>query len=75
MLIKVRVVYFHAHQSLSSIFSINSLHAGYFFMLLLFFQKKPIRNNFRVSNSLDPDHNRHFVGSDLGPNWLQVISR
>ena len=25
----------------------------------------------RVSNSLDPDQARHFVGPDLGPNCLQ----
>ena len=28
----------------------------------------------RVSNSLDPDHARPFVGSDLGPNCLQRLS-
>ena len=28
----------------------------------------------RVSNSLDPDQARHFVGSDLGPNCLQRLS-
>ena len=27
-----------------------------------------------VSNSLDPDQARHFVGPDLGPNCLQNIS-
>ena len=25
-------------------------------------------------NSLDPDQARHFVGSDLGPNCLQMLS-
>ena len=23
---------------------------------------------------MDPDQARHFVGPDLGPNWLQVLS-
>ena len=31
-------------------------------------------NKIRVSNSLDLDHVRHFVGSDLGPNCLQWLS-
>ena len=26
-----------------------------------------------VSNSLDPDQARHFVGPDLGPNCLQMV--
>ena len=29
---------------------------------------------FRVSNSLDPDQDRHFVSHDLGPNCLQALS-
>ena len=28
----------------------------------------------RVSNSLDPDKDRHSVGPDLGPNCLQRLS-
>ena len=28
----------------------------------------------RVSNSLDPDQDRHSVGQDLGPNCLQRLS-
>ena len=27
-----------------------------------------------MSNSLDPDQARHFVGSDLGPDCLQRLS-
>ena len=27
-----------------------------------------------MSNSLDHDQDRHFVGSDLGPNCLQRLS-
>ena len=30
-------------------------------------------NTIRVSNSLDPDQARHFVGPDLGPNCLQRL--
>ena len=29
---------------------------------------------FRVSNSLDPDQARHFVGPDVGPSSLQRLS-
>ena len=32
------------------------------------------RNTIRVSNSLDPDQARHFVGHNLGPNCLQELS-
>ena len=31
-----------------------------------------IFNTIRVSNSLDPDQARHYVGPDLGPNCLQT---
>ena len=31
-------------------------------------------NTIRVSNSLDPDQARHFVGPDLDPNCLQRLS-
>ena len=31
-------------------------------------------NAIRVSNSLDPGQARHFVGPDLGPNFLQRFS-
>ena len=30
--------------------------------------------SIRLSNSLDPDQARHFVGPDLGPNCLQKLS-
>ena len=34
------------------------------------------RNTMRVSNSLDPDQDGHFVGLDLGPNCShQTISK
>ena len=37
----------------------------------LTFSKTPFRNTIRVSNSLDPDQARRFVGPDLDPNCLQ----
>ena len=44
-----------------------------------FFKNKTNNNNnigntIRVSNSLDPDQNRHPVGPDLDPNCLQRLS-
>ena len=31
-------------------------------------------NTIRVSNGLYPDQNRRSVGTDLGPNYLQMLS-
>ena len=49
-----------------------------FCYLLIFsianFSKKSLRNTIRVSNSLDPDQARHFVGPGLGPSCLQSLS-
>ena len=46
--------------------------------LLTFFKidyfKKKFKTTIRVSNGLDPDHDRHFVSPDLGPNCLQTLS-
>ena len=44
------------------------------FCHFLFFSDLPFRNTIRVSNSLDPDQARHFVGPDLGPNCLQKLT-
>ena len=38
-----------------------SLDAGFF-------------KTIQMSNSLDPDQARYYVGPDLGPNWLQRLS-
>ena len=63
--------------------SLNSLPPGYFFMLFMlsadfFFKINFLRNSFRnttrVSNSLDPDQARHYVGPDLVPKCLQKLS-
>ena len=40
----------------------------------LTFLKNSFRNRIRVSNSLDPNLDRHSVGPDLGPNCLQRLS-
>ena len=50
-----------------------------FYRLLLFFSKlifseNSFRNTIRVTNSLDPDQDRHSVGPDLGPNFLRRLS-
>ena len=38
------------------------------------FSKNSFRNAIKVSNNLDQDQARHFVGPDLGPNGLQRLS-
>ena len=43
-------------------------------LLLSTFQKNCFRNTIKMSNSLDPDQDRHFVGPDLGPSCLQRLS-
>ena len=50
---------------------------GYFaadFFSKTTFSKNYFRNTIRVSNSLDPDQARQYVGPDLGPNCLQRLS-
>ena len=37
------------------------------------FLKISFRNTIRVSNNLDPDQARHFVGPDLDPKWLRNL--
>ena len=38
------------------------------------FSKNSFRSTVSVSNNLDPDQDRHFVGPDLGPSCLQRSS-
>ena len=56
----------------------NYLHAGQFSMLLLLFKiklfKKILLGTQSVSNSLDPDQDRHSFGPDLCSNCLQRLS-
>ena len=42
--------------------------------LQIFFLKKHLLKNFRMSPSLEPDHVRRFADPDLGPNCLQTLS-
>ena len=62
---------------------INSLHAVKFLRLLLSSAdfksdltvfKNSYGNTVRVSNGLYPDQNRRSVGTELGPNNLQMLS-
>ena len=39
-------------------------------VLKINFLENSFKNTIRVSNNLDPDQARHFVGPDLGPNFL-----
>ena len=41
------------------------------FFSKLTFWKNSFRNTIRMSNNLDPDQARRFVGPDLGPNCFQ----
>ena len=50
------------------------LSSADFFQDQLLLKKKYVKNTIRVSNSLDPDQARRFVGPDLGPNCLQRLS-
>ena len=45
----------------------------FFCRLKIIFKTNRFRNTIRVSNSLDPDQARRFVGPDLGPNCLQML--
>ena len=45
-----------------------------FFSTFHLLKKRYFKIMIRVSNGLDPDQARHFVGPDLGLNCLQQIS-
>ena len=38
------------------------------------FSKNSFNNTIRVSNTLDTDQDQCFVGADLGPNCLRMLS-
>ena len=61
----------HVYMEIIYIFKLTLGMLGNFSCLLTF---KSSRNSFRVSNSMDPDQDRHSVGPDLGPNCLQRLS-
>ena len=56
-----------------SIEKINFLLSADFFSKSTFY-KNSFMNTIRMSNRLDPDQTRHFVGPDLDPNCLQRLS-
>ena len=41
---------------------------------IFYFLDTEFFSTIRVSNRLDPDQTRHFIGPDLGPNCLQRLS-
>ena len=53
-------------------------HLKYPFIICFFFKSTFLKNAFwntiRVSNSLYPDQARRYVGPDLGPKCLQMLS-
>ena len=59
------LIYLHARELF--VFSFSSAD----FLQNLVFKNKPPRTTIRVSNSLDPDQDRHYVGLHLGSNCLQ----
>ena len=57
------------------IFFQNELFRRLLILFKINFSIISLRNTIiRVSNSLDPDQARHFVGPDLDPNCLQKLS-
>ena len=62
--------------------SIKPLHTrkkNHIFVVCLYFSKLSFSRNYfrnikRVTNSVDPDQARHFVGPDLDPNCLYRLS-
>ena len=59
------LIYLHARELFMFLFSSAD------FLQNSAFKNKPPRTTIRVSNSLDPDQDRHFIGLHLGSNCLQ----
>ena len=59
------LIYLHARE----LFMFSFLSAD--FLQNQVFKNKPPRTTIRVSNSLNPDQDRHSVGLQLGSNCLQ----
>ena len=67
-----------------SLHVINSFFARWIFfetfviicwlLIKINFFKYSYRNTIRVSNGLYPDQNRRYVDTELGPNYLQMLS-
>ena len=60
--------------TLSLLGNLNACLLSAVFFFKLTFSKNSFWNIFTVSNSLDAEQARHFVGPDLGPNCLQKLS-
>ena len=78
--LSVHTVFSSVHTVFSSVHTVcSSVSVKIFrviflgFFVLTFFENS-FRNNIRVSNSLDPDQARRFVGPDLGPIFLPRLS-
>ena len=55
--------------------SLTRLFFVVFFKINFFINNsKTFSNTIRVINGLDPDQDRRYVGPDLGPNCLQILS-
>ena len=59
------LIYLHARELFMFLFSSADIFK------IIFFKNKPPRTTIEVSNSLDPDQDRHSVGLHLGSNCLQ----
>ena len=59
------LIYLHARELFMFLFSSAD------FLQNSVFRNKPPRTTIRVSNSLDPDQDRHSIGIHLGSNCLQ----
>ena len=59
------LIYLHARELFMFLFSSADFLQNYFF------KNKSPKTTIRVSNSLDPDQDRHSVGLHLGSNCLQ----
>ena len=59
------LIYLHARELFMFLFSSAD------FLQNQVFKNKPPRTTIRVSNSLDPDQDRHSIGLHLGLNCLQ----
>ena len=65
-------VFFHAFLASSDFYHSFLASADFFFKIT--FSKNSFRDTIRVSNNLDPDQARHFVGPHLDPKCLQKLS-
>ena len=70
-LFNIHLLFFVIHEK---ILPTESLFMPFCKLLIFFFSKSSFSKILSVSNSLDPNHARRFVGPDLGTNCLQRLS-